>query len=151
MELLLGSHVREHGNRVGRLAGFELEPSTRCLRCIFISADGDLGEHAAARPVAAISHVHDNGEIELRTDIDVDAQPHALDVVPLSRSTRFKRAGHDQGRLAGIELDAADRRMTQVFARPHWWSKRTTFDAGALDYTTRGEIRGGVPHGTRAA
>jgi len=60
MELLLGSHVREQGHPVGRLAGFELEPETLRIRRIIVSGDGDLGNAAywydrAGQPVATDS------------------------------------------------------------------------------------------------
>jgi len=151
MELLLGSHVREHGNRVGRLAGFELEPATRRIRRIIFSERGDLGPQAMTRPLVAVSHVHDSGEIELRTDIDTGVLPAVPDVVLVTRATRLKRAAEDQGHLTGIEVNPADRQIVSVFGRQHWWSKRVMFSATELDCSTPGEIRGGAPHDTRAA
>jgi hypothetical protein len=151
MELVLGSHVREHGNRVGRLAGFELEPATRRIRRIIFSANGDFGPEAKTRPLIAVSHVHDGGEIELRIDSDTGVAPDVPDVVVLGRATRLKRAGRDQGRLTGIEVNPADRQIVAVFGRQHWFSKRVVFDVAYLDWSTPGEIRSGPPHDTRAA
>ena len=142
MELLLGSHVREHGNRVGQLAGFELEPTTHRIRRLIFSADGDLWPSAAACLLSAVSLIHDDGEIELHPYSDVEATlPAVPDVVLLSRATRLRVQRRDAGRLAGVECDAADRRITSVFARHHWWSRRTALPAGELDGSTPGELR----------
>ena len=151
MELLLGSHVREHGNRVGHLAGFEVEPAAGRIRRIIFSANGDLGPQAMTRPLAAVSHVHEGGEIELRTDIDTTVLPAVADVVLFGRATRRKRDGRDQGRLIGAEVNPVDRQLVSVFGRQHWWSKRVTLSAAGLDCSKPGEIRAGTPHDTRAA
>jgi hypothetical protein len=150
MELLLGSHVREHGNRVGRLAGFELEPATRTIRRIIFSADGDLGPHALTRPLAAIGHVHANGEIELRVDHDAPL-PATADVVLLSGATRIRAGDRQAGRLIGVELNPGDRSLLKVLARTHWWSRREPLDARGLDCSVPGEIRAQSGQGTQAA
>jgi hypothetical protein len=148
MELQLGSHVREAGRRVGRLAAFELEPLDRRIRRIIFSPDGELGPQAMMRPLAAISSVHDDGEVDLRTEVDLSPMPAVRDVILLSRATRILRAGRQLGRLSGVAVDARDRTLVSVFGRPHWWSRRFTLPASDLDCTTPGEIRGG---GIRAA
>ena len=53
MQLVLGSHVRDGGRRVGRLAGFELEPADLRIRRIIFSADGELGPQVRSQPVEA--------------------------------------------------------------------------------------------------
>jgi hypothetical protein len=73
------------------------------------------------------------------------------DVTLLSRATRLRRGSRLVGRLTGIAVNPADRRMVSVFGRPHWWSRRFTFAAAELDCSTPGEIRSGPPSGTRAA
>jgi hypothetical protein len=148
MELLLGSHVRELGNRVGKLAGFELEPGAPRIRCLLFSADGDMGPSAAARPLSAVSLVHDDGEIELHPYSEGTTTGQGAVIV--SRATRLRLQGRDVGRLAGIECDAADRSITGVFARHHWWSRRTALAPSGFDGSTPGEIRLTSP-GTRAA
>ena len=145
MELLLGSHVREHGNRVGRLAGIEFEPSTRFVRRILYSIDGDLGPQTTARPLFAIGHVHDNGEIELRTDVDESrAMPSVASVAVLSRATRLKRSGHDQGRFAGLEVNPGDHSILSVLGRRHWLARRFKFAGPEFDSSTPGELRVGA-------
>ena len=141
MELLLGSHVREHANRVGRLAGFELEPATLRIRRIIFSADGELGTQSVSRSLSAISHVHDDGEIELRMEGELPAMPATPDVALLSRSTRLLRAGRQTGRLVGADVDPADRTILSVFGRHHWWSRRFSLPAGKVDFSSPGEIR----------
>jgi len=145
MELLLGAHVREHGNRVGRLAGFELEPGTLRIRRIIFSPDGELGPQALMRPLAAVTLVHDDGEVELRPEMTGEALPSVPDVVLLSRSTRLTRAGREAGRFVGTDLNAADRTIASVLGRHHWWSRRFSLPAGTIDFSSPGEIRTGTP------
>jgi len=148
MELQLGSHVREAGRRVGRLAGFELEPLDRRIRRIIFSPDGELGPQAMMRPLAAISSVHDDGEVDLETEVDMAPMPAVRDVILLSRATRIRRGGRQLGRLSGVAVDVRERTLVSVYGRQHWWSRRFALAASDLDCTTPGEIRGG---GTRAA
>jgi hypothetical protein len=148
MELVLGSHVREAGRRVGQLAGFELEPVDRRIRRIIFSPDGELGPQAMTRPLAAITSVHDDGEVELRSDVEIPPMPAVADIILLSRATRIRRGGRQLGRLSGVAVDPGERKLVSVFGRPHWWSRRFTLAASDLDCSTPGEIRGG---GTRAA
>ena len=148
MELQLGSHVREAGRRVGRLAGFELEPLDRRIRRIIFSPDGELGPQAMMRPLAAISSVHDDGEVDLGTEVDMAPMPAVRDVILLSRATRIRRGGRQLGRLSGVAVDVRERTLVSVYGRQHWCSRRFTLAASDLDCTTPGEIRGG---GTRAA
>ncbi|SRR6266508_1494761 len=151
MELWLGSHVREHGTRVGRLAGFELEPADRRIRRIIFSPDGELGPQAVTRPLVAIAHVHDNGEVELRADVDVAPMPVVSDVVLLSRATRIRRNGREAGRVVGIDVNPADRGLRSVLGRAHWWSRRLSIAADAVDCSTPGEIQWRRTGDTRAA
>src|SRR5436309_2774086 len=139
MELLLGSHVREHGARVGRLAGFELEPQDRRIRRIIFSPDGGLGPQAMTRPLAAVGHVHENGEIEVRADIEVQPLPAVTDVILLTRATRVVRDGHDAGRLTAIHVNPGDRAVLSITARRHWWSRQASFDIATLDFSAPGE------------
>jgi hypothetical protein len=148
MELVLGSHVREAGRRVGQLAGFELEPVDRRIRRIIFSPDGELGPQAMTRPLAAITSVHDDGEVELHSEVNIAPMPAVPDIILLSRATRIRRGGRQLGRLSGVAVDPAERKLVSVFGRPHWWSRRFTLAASDLDCSTPGEIRGGS---TRAA
>jgi hypothetical protein len=150
MELMLGSHVREHGNRVGRLAGFELEPASLRIRRIIYSPDGDLGPQTHMRPLCSVSLVHDDGEVELRPESDVDTMPSLIDVVLLSGPTRIRRESRDVGRLVGLEINPADCSIVSLFGRGHWWSRRFALPAAGADCSTPGEIRLGSKH-TRAA
>jgi hypothetical protein len=148
MELQLGSHVREAGRRVGRLAGFELEPVDRRIRRIIFSPDGELGPQAMMRPLTSISSVHDDGEVDLAAEVEIAPMPVVLDVILLGRATKIRRGGRQLGRLSGVAVDVRERRLLSVFGRPHWWSRQFMLAASDLDCTTPGEIRSG---GTRAA
>lgn len=139
MELMIGSHVREHGNRVGRLAGFELEPATSQVRRIIFSPSGELGPQALTRPVAAVNLVHQDGEIELRPDVD-GAPMAATDVVLLSSATRLRRRDQTVGRLAGLDVNVAEHSVVAVLGRAHWWSRRLTIPAAEADMSVPGEI-----------
>jgi len=148
MELVLGSHVREHGRRVGHLAGFELEPDEMRIRRIIFSPDGELGPQAMTRPLDAITSVHDDGEVDLRPDVETAPMPAVRDVILMSRATRIRRGNRQVGRLSGVDVNPEDRKVVSVFGRPHWWSRRFKLAAADLDCSTPGEIRGG---GMRAA
>jgi hypothetical protein len=151
MDLLIGAHVREHGHRVGRLAGFEIEPVGLNIRRIIFSPDGELGQHAMTRPIASLDVTHDDGEIELRSDAATSAPPPSTDVVLLSRAVRLRRAGREIGRFVGLAIEPDDHRLIEVFGRPHWWSRRLSLPAAGLDCSTPGEIRSGSSGGTQAA
>ncbi|MGE5246045.1 MAG: hypothetical protein ACM3SQ_17615 [Betaproteobacteria bacterium] len=143
MELMLGSHVREHGNRVGRLAGFELEPTSLRIRRIIYSPDGDLGPQTHMRPLCSVSHVHDDGEVELRPESQADVMPSIPDVTLLSRPTRIRQESRELGRLVGLEINPADCSIVSLFGRAHWWSRRFSLSAERIDCSVPGEIRVG--------
>ena len=150
MELLIGSHVRERGHRVGRLAGFELEPDGLRIRRIIFSPDGELGPQAVTRPLSAVGRVHDGHDIDLH-DPDTTPLPAVKDVILLSKATRLRRSGHALGRLVGAEVSPDDRTLVCVFGRHHWWSRRFKLDGPGLDCSTPGEIRAGTPREPQAA
>ena len=99
--MLFGIHVREHGYRIGRLAGVEVERATQQVRTILLSADGDIGSHAQSRPLTAVPIDHFAGDIVLR--------PFAVPPIRPRRTTRSQscdamvRGGHQIGRLVGVE------------------------------------------------
>jgi len=140
MELLLGSHVREHDRRVGHLAGFELEPAELRIRRIIFSPDGDLGPQATMRPLAAIGRVHEDGEIELR-DVQIDPMRAVKDVALLARATRLRRGGRENGRLVGLDVNPSNGTVVSIFGRLHWWSRRFSVPAASSDMSAPGEIR----------
>ena len=140
MELMIGSHVREHGNRVGRLAGFELEPANLNVRRIIFSPNGELGPQALTRPLTAVSLVHQDGEVELRPEVDTPPMPSVSDVALLSGATRLRRGEHTVGRLVGLDVNVADRSVVSLLGRAHWWSRRMTIPAADADVSVPGEI-----------
>jgi len=151
MDLLIGAHVREHGHRLGRLAGFEVGPAGLKIRRIIFSPDGELGQHAMTRPIASLDVTHDDGEIELVSVPVAPSLPAPTDVVLLSRAVRLRRAGREIGRFVGLRINPGDHSVIEVFGRPHWWSRRLSLPAAGLDCTTPGEIRSGSSGGSQAA
>ena len=149
MELLFGIYVREHGYRIGRLAGVEVERGTQQVRRIFLSADGDMGSHAQTRPLAAVPSDHFAGDIVLRA-FPTSADPTTVEPLLLSRTTRLVRGSHQIGKLAGVEVSPDSGALTGVFGRQHWWTRRFRLDGVGLDFSTPGEVRAGTT-GTRAA
>jgi hypothetical protein len=145
MKLLLGSHVRDHGRRVGRLAGFELEPADLRIRRIIFSPDGELGPQAMTRPLAQVSLIHDDGEVDVQSDVALAPLPAVADVILLSSATRIRRLGRELGRLVGVDVNPADRVLLSVFGRTHWWSRRFLLQAADLDCSMPGEISAGAP------
>jgi hypothetical protein len=139
MELLIGSHVREQGHPVGRLAGFELEPETLRITRIIFSGDGDLGPHAHTRALAAVERVSD-GDIAL-AHIQGVPLPAVDEVVLLSRATRVYRWGRDASRLAGVDVNLTNCMLAAALGRAHWWSRRFSLPANTIDCSTPGEIR----------
>jgi hypothetical protein len=151
MKLVLGSHVREHGRNVGRLAGFELEPADLRIRRIIFSPDGHLGPQAQTRPLSSIASVAGNGAIELRASLDDTPLPAVRDVALLSGSTRIAAAGGRPGRVCAVELNPEDRSVTAIVGRQHWWSRRSALARDQIDASSPGEIRRRGNAGTRAA
>ena len=100
------------------------------------------------RPLATIISVHDDGEVDLRPDVNIAPMSAVRDVILLSRATRILRGGRHLGRLSGIAIEPAERKLVSVFGRLHWWSRRFRLAAWEVDCSTPGEIRGG---GIRAA
>jgi hypothetical protein len=140
MQLLIGSHVREQGHPVGRLAGFELEPETLRITRIIFSGDGDLGPHAHTRALAAVERVSDGGDIALAA-IQGAPLPAVQEVVLLSRATRVYRWDRDASRLAGVDVNLTDCMVAAALGRAHWWSRRFSLPANTIDWSTPGEIR----------
>jgi hypothetical protein len=141
MELIFGANVREHGHRAGRLAGLELEASTRRVRKVIFSGDGELGNHAVARPFSSVGAASEDIEIRPYTPSE-DAAPRE-GVVLLSHATRIIRSGHEVGRLIGIEVVTGPGELQAVIGRKNWWTRRFRVDAASLDLSVPGEIRTG--------
>ena len=132
MRLTLGSHVREQGHNVGRLAGLEIEPADLRIRRLIVSSDGQLGPHTQSRPLAIFEHV---------------ALPAVRDVALVSRATRMVGREHQRGRVRALEIDPETRDVVSVTGRAHWWSPSFTLRRDEIDASQAGEIRySGHPH-----
>jgi hypothetical protein len=125
------------------LTGFELEPATRAIRRLIISPENPPGGSPITRPLSAVAHVHDGGEIELRPFGETTPLADGAGAAVLGASTRLRAQSRDSGWLIGLDVDPGERAVVTVFARHHWWSRRTDWPAEGLDFSTPGEIRTG--------
>ncbi len=140
MELVFGTHVSEYGYRIGRLAGVEMERGTCQVRQIFFSADGDLGSHAQARPLAAVPVDHFAGDLVLRA-FPTPPQVTTAEPVLLSHRTRLVRSTRQIGRLSGVDVSPDAGVLTAVFGRQHRWTRQFRLDRAGLDFSTLGEVQ----------
>src|SRR5687767_2832143 len=101
MELMFGTNVREYGQLIGRLAGFEVDPATHRVLSIFISSDAELGNHVLMRPFASV--LPEAGEIDIRPYTPTEDRALREGVV-LGRAARIVRSGREAGRLAGVDV-----------------------------------------------
>jgi sporulation protein YlmC with PRC-barrel domain len=139
MELRFGTHVLEHGYRIGRLSGVEIDPTTRAVHRIAFRTDA--GSEEETRPLAAVT-VDDlgNGDIHFHLVDAVRTRP-ATELVRLTDATRVVHTGRPIGQLSGVEVAADAGTLTAVFGRQHWWTRQFRFDAASLDLSVPGEIR----------
>ena len=138
MELLFGTNVREYGQHVGRLAGFELDPASYQVRKVIFSSDGELGSHATMRPFESV--LVEPGDIEIRPYTPGD-QPRQAGAVLLGHTARIFRNRRDIGRLSGLDLELASGNLEGVIGRRSWWTKRFRVAASGLDLSVPGEVR----------
>ena len=147
MELLFGTNVREYGQLVGRLAGFELDPTTHRVLSIFISSDGELGNHVVVRPFASV--LPEPGEIDIRPYTQSEERPQREGLV-LGHTARIVRSGREAGRLAGADVALGSGDLEGVIGRRSWWKRRFRIESAILDLSVPGEVR--IPaNGSRAA
>ena len=147
MELLFGTNVREYGQLVGRLAGFELDPTTHRVLSIFISSDGELGNHVVMRPFASV--LPEPGEIDIRPYTQTEEHASRERIV-LGHMARIVRSGREAGRLAGADVAVGTGDLEGVIGRRSWWTRRFSLTAKDIDLSVPGEVR--TPKsGSRAA
>ena len=138
MELLFGTHVREYGQQIGRIAGFELDPTTRQVQKIIVSSDGELGNHVVMRPFASV--LAEPGEIDIRPYTPADEGAASGGVV-LSHVARIKRGDREVGRVTGIDVGIGTGDVEAVIGRKNWWSRRFRVEARNFDLSVPGEVR----------
>jgi hypothetical protein len=139
MDLAFGTNVREHGYRIGRLAGLEMDRRTRAVRNIIITNDGTKVESAEKRPLAAVPMDHFDGDIVLNLEAE-EPPVTAPDVLTLTVATRVMRGGREIGRLMGLELSPDTGELVSIVGRQHWWTRRFQIAAAGLDFSKAGEI-----------
>ena len=138
MELLIGTHVREYGQQVGRLAGFELDPITRKVRKIIFSTDGELGNHVMMRPFASV--LAEPGEIDIRPYTPVE-EAGDRDGVVVGHLARIKRGDREVGYVAGIDVAIGSGDLEGVIGRKKWWNRRFHVEGREVDLSVPGEVR----------
>jgi hypothetical protein len=143
MELLFGTNVREYGQHVGRLAGFELDPTSHQVQKVIFSSDGELGNHATMRPFESV--LVEPGEIEIRPYTSGD-QTRQAGAVLLGHTARIFRKDRDIGRLSGLDVDIAGGKLEGVIGRRSWWTKRFRVAASGLDLSVPGKVRAPATH-----
>ncbi len=141
MELIFGTNVREHGHRAGRLAGLELDAATRRVRKVIFSGDGELGSHALARPFSSVGG--DSGDLEIRPYTPSEEPPPETAIL-LSHAARIVRAGHEVGRLFGVDVMPGTGELQIVIGRKSWWTRRFRIEATSVDLSVPGEVRTGA-------
>lgn len=142
MELLFGTNVREYGQLVGRLAGFEVDPTTRRVRKIIFSSDGELGSHVLMRPFASV--LAEPGEIDIRPYAPVEEEA-ATNGVLVGHAARILRGDREIGRVAGLDVGIGSGALETVIGRRSWWTRRFQVAGSLADFSVPGEIR---THGT---
>ncbi len=139
MELLFGTHVREYGQDVGRLAGFELDPATRQIRKIIFSGDGELGNHVMMRPFASV--LAEAGEIDIRPYTPSSQEGASTDSVVIGHHARVKRGDREVGRVTGIDVTIGTGDLEAVIGRKSWFARRFRVGGREVDLSVPGEVR----------
>ena len=148
MELLIGTNVREYGQHAGRLAGFELDPTTHRVRSIIFSSDGELGNHVLMRPF--VSALAEPGEIDIRPYTPSGDAAAQGEGIVLGHATRIVRGGREAGRVTGLDVAIGSGDLEGVIGRKSWWTRRFHIAAKGLDLSVPGEVRT-AGSGSRAA
>jgi hypothetical protein len=138
VELLFGTHVREYGQQVGRLAGFELDPATRQVRKIIFSTDGQLGNHVMMRPFASV--LAEPGEIDIRPYAAAE-DGETVGAVVIGQLARVKRGDREIGRVSGVDVSIGSGDLLGVLGRKSWLSRRFRIEGREVDLSVPGEVR----------
>lgn len=138
MELLIGTNVREYGQHIGKLAGFELDPVARRVRRVIISDNAQVGSDAVMRPYESV--LVEPGEIDIRPYTPSEIR-HDGEGVILAQSTRIIRDSREVGRVIGIDAAVATGELEALIGRRSWWTRRTRIPASDVDISVPGEAR----------
>ena len=138
MELLFGTHVREYGQHIGRLVGFELDPVTHQVQKIICSSDGEQGNHVMMRPFASV--LAEPGEIDIRPYTPADERADRGGIV-VGQVARIKSGNRELGRVAGVDVAIGSGDLEGVIGRKRWLSRRFRVAARDLDLSVPGEVR----------
>ncbi len=141
MTLRFGAPVVEHGRRVGRLAGLEVDPAARRVTMIVFSPDGRLGAHARARPADRVGP--SGRSLVVRAGPAPAPPPRTVEPQLWSRATRLTRHGRPVGRLRAVTVDPATGAVQRVVGR-RLWLLSVSLPGSALDFSKPGEIAAGA-------
>ena len=144
MDLAFGTNVLEHGYSIGRLAGLDMDRRNHRVQSIVVSGDGTIGPAAETRPLEAVPVDHFSGDIALRAFPTTHGSVAPSDVLKLGGATRVMRNGRQLGLLTGVEVSPDTGEIVAIEGRQHWWTRRFTLPASALDFSVPGEIQAGA-------
>lgn len=149
MDLMFGAAVFEHGKKIGRLAGVEIDPTERRVLKIIFSADGHLGPRASTRPIEAVAVEGDRVAL-IGEPRPSPPMPFRLEPVLWGPGTHIVRGRDEIARLSGVRLEPGSGRLLLVFGRRSFWSRRVEMALEDADLSVIGELRIGASRSTAA-
>jgi len=148
MELLFGNTVFEHGRRLGRLAGIEIDPTARRALKIVASRDGRLGPHAVTRPIEVVRA--EGGRVLIAQEpTPSPPMPFRLEPALWSHGTHVVRGHVEIGRPVGVRLEEGSGRLQAILVRKGRWGRTQELSIEGIDLSVLGELRLG--NNSRAA
>ncbi len=134
MELLFGSHIRSGRQRIGYLAGIEVDPPSRRVTKIVFSKDGTLTSETHTRAISAVTA--EGAALQVAPQGPLEASSGERRV--WTRATRLDWTGRT-AHLTGVVV-GSDGAIDALIDRRHWWSRRFRVSGRDLDYTQPGRI-----------
>ena len=139
MNLSIGTHVSEHGYRIGQLSGVEVDRVSHVVQHILVRGT-DESAPSERRAFAAVPKDHFTGDIALLTHPS-ESSGGAADPLTLTSTTRVVQGERVLGWLSGLEINPASGTIVAITARQHWWNRSFHARGSELDFSPLGEIR----------
>jgi len=149
MDLMFGATVFERGQKAGKLAGVEIDPTSRRALKIIFSANGHLGPGASTRPIEAVAVEGDRVTI-VGDPPPSPPMPFRLEPLLWSPGTHVVRDREEIARLAGVRVEQGSGTLALAFGRRSVWSKRLELPLEGVDLSVLGEVRLGASRSTAA-